>query len=417
MDVSLRAIPISRLAMASLPRFPGVLPLTAAPHRVMFFIGAINVIAAMAWWFAHLAGLSTAVQPRLPPLWLHAFLMQYQVLPAFIFGFLLTVFPRWMGLGEAARWHYLPVGLGLLLGQATTLAAAFTGSTLLLYFGWVYTCAGWLGAMAILAGWLVKAKRPDLHARSAFAALLVGLAGVAAFGVWLHGGSPWWLQKMAAIGSVGVLMPIYATVAHRVFPFFAGNVIPGYAPWRPAWILRVLWALTAVHVLAELAGLSLLRGVADAGLAGLGLVVLSRWWPRGRMPPLLAVLFVGLSWWPLAMTLYACDGVLQGLGLGPGLGRLPLHALAVGCFGTLLVAMVTRVTAGHSGRPLVLGPLGAFAFIGMNLVALIRLAADLMPDPPLWWAISAAGWLVAFLPWVARNLWIYLTPRADGRPG
>ena len=91
--------------MASLPRFPGVLPFTAAPHRVMFFIGAINVIAAMAWWFAHLAGLSTAVQPRLPPLWLHAFLMQYQVLPAFIFGFLLTVFPRWMGLGEATRWH------------------------------------------------------------------------------------------------------------------------------------------------------------------------------------------------------------------------------------------------------------------------------------------------------------------------
>ena len=29
----------------------------------------------------------------------------------------------------------------------------------------------------------------------------------------------------------------------------------------------------------------------------------------------------------------------------------------------------------------------------------------------------AAGWLLAFLPWVLRSLSIYLHPRADGRPG
>ena len=403
--------------MASLLRGSDTLQLTAAPHRVMFFIGTVNVIAAMAWWFAHLSGFSTAVQPRLPPMWLHAFLMQYQVLPAFIFGFLLTVFPRWMALGEAKRWHYLPVGLGLLTGQATMLAAAFTGSSLLLYFGWIYTSAGWLGAMAVLARWLIEAKQPDLHARSAFGALLLGLCGVLAFGIWLHGGSPWWLQKMATNGSVGVLMPIYITVAHRVFPFFASSVIKGYRPWRPVWILHALWALTLLHVFAELIDFPLLRGAADIGLALLGAVVLYRWWPRGKMPPLLMVLFIGLSWWPLAMFLYACDGFIQGLNLGTGLGRVPLHALAVGCFGTLLVAMVTRVTAGHSGRPLVLGPLAAFAFIGMNTVAVIRLAADLAPNPHTWWTISAAGWLIAFLPWVSRNLWIYLTPRVDGRPG
>ena len=27
------------------------------------------------------------------------------------------------------------------------------------------------------------------------------------------------------------------------------------------------------------------------------------------------------------------------------------------------------------------------------------------------------GWLAAFLPWVVRSAWIYLTPRADGKPG
>ena len=32
-------------------------------------------------------------------------------------------------------------------------------------------------------------------------------------------------------------------------------------------------------------------------------------------------------------------------------------------------------------------------------------------------ALAALGWLVAFAPWVARLGWIYLTPRADRRPG
>jgi uncharacterized protein involved in response to NO len=117
------------------------------------------------------------------------------------------------------------------------------------------------------------------------------------------------------------------------------------------------------------------------------------------------------------MGLYAWDALAPVLGFGDALGRLPLHVLAVGCFGTLLVAMVTRVTAGHSGRPLVLGRVGAFAFIGMNIVVAIRIMAHLVPDPLPWWQASAAGWLLVFLPWVLRHLWIYLVPRADGRPG
>lgn len=391
--------------------------LTAAPHRLLFFIGASNVLGAMIWWLAHLMGWSQAALPRLPAVWLHAFLMQYQVLPAFIFGFLLTVFPRWMGLGEASRWHYLPVALGLLLGQVATLGAAFTGSTLLLHAGWLNTAAGWLGAMAVLAGWIRQARVSDVHARSAFAALLVGFSGVFCFGVWLHGGSAHWLQWMAMIGSVGFLMPVYATVAHRVFPFFAGNVVKGYATWRPYWILTALWGLTLLHLGAEVAGMAFVRGLADTGLALLGVVVLWRWWPRGKAPALLSVLFVGLAWWPLAMGLYAWDALAPALGLGEALGRTPLHALAVGCFGTLLVGMVTRVTAGHSGRPLHLGRLGAFAFVGMNIVALLRLAAGFSDQPLAWWQASAAGWVLVFLPWVLRHLWIYLVPRADGRPG
>ena len=103
--------------------------LAVAPHRLMFFIGAGNLLLAMAWWAAWLASLRWPELLRMPqpaafPGWLHAFVMQYQVLPSFFFGFLLTVFPRWMGLPELARWRYVPVGVGMFGGQVAMLFGA-----------------------------------------------------------------------------------------------------------------------------------------------------------------------------------------------------------------------------------------------------------------------------------------------------
>ena len=43
--------------------------------------------------------------------------------------------------------------------------------------------------------------------------------------------------------------------------------------------------------------------------------------------------------------------------------------------------------------------------------------ADVLPDPGVWQALAAVGWLVALSPWAMRIGHIYLTPRRDGRPG
>jgi uncharacterized protein involved in response to NO len=87
-------------------------------------------------------------------------------------------------------------------------------------------------------------------------------------------------------------------------------------------------------------------------------------------------------------------------------------------FGSLLVAMVTRVTMGHSGRPLELGRTALFAFIAMQAVVLVRLAAEIHGWPYLGLVqVAAIGWLLAFAPWVLNSAWIYLRPRVDGRPG
>ena len=105
------------------------------------------------------------------------------------------------------------------------------------------------------------------------------------------------------------------------------------------------------------------------------------------------------------------------LGSPLNLGRGPAHALFIGLFGSLLVAMVTRVTQGHSGRALRMPAVAWFAFVTIQAVAVMRVLAELMPDAAAWQALSALGWLLAFSPWVARIGRIYLAPRRDGRDG
>jgi len=397
--------------------------LAAAPHRLLFFVGAANVLLAMAWWAAwlldarwHMFGLA---QPAVPAGWLHAFVMQYQLLPAFFFGFLLTVYPRWMNLPAPTRWHYVPVGVGLFGGQLLTLLGAL-GAPALLYAGLGLTLVGWTVAFALLLRlvWLDAAR--TWHAVSILAALGLGLFGILLFVVHVAGGDARLAFASIKVGTFGLLLPVYVTVAHRMFPFFAGNVVAGYKPWRPLPWLAAFWCLALVHL-----GLELVHGYAWLWAVDLPLLALCgywlwRNWPRARIapvPPLLRVLFLGFAWLPVALALYVVQSAWFAYDGNFMLGRAPAHALFVGFFGSLLVAMVTRVTQGHSGRPLELGRIPAIAFIALQAVALLRIAAELLPDSLAWQGLAAVGWLLAFAPWVVRSLGIYARPRADGKPG
>lgn len=394
--------------------------LADAPHRLMFAIGAANVLLAMLWWAVWLVDVRWQLfglrQPAVYGGWLHAIVMQYQVLAPFMFGFLLTVFPRWMGQRESTRWHYVPVGVGLFVGQLLTLAGAL-GPPHLLHLGALLTLAGWAAGLFHLLRWLWHDQARTWHALSCGAAMLLGFAGFLAYAAYLHLADARLAFAAIKIGSFGLLLPVYFTVAHRMFPFFAGNVVPGYRPWRAMWVLAAFWPLALAHLALELVHAYAWLWLPDVLLLGLSGTWLFRNWPRGGGPLLARVLFWGYAWLPVAMLLYIVQSVLYLAGGDYVLGRAPAHAMFIGFFGSLLVAMVTRVTQGHSGRPLVFGGVAVFAFVVIQLVTVTRVAAELVPDQMAWQAAAAIGWVLAFVPWVLRSLGIYLSPRADGRPG
>ncbi|MBM5812907.1 MAG: NnrS family protein [Gammaproteobacteria bacterium] len=408
--------------MHGTPRVPLLTPalLVVAPHRLLFFTGAVNVLLAMLWWALWLSSTRwqwpALPQPPIPAGWAHSFVMTYQLLTPFMFGFLLTVFPRWMNQPALSIWQYGPVGAGLFCGQLLTLAGLL-GFAPLLHAGVVVTILGWVAGIVALAGVLWRDGGRTWHAVSVLAALGMGLAGLVLFAGYLHDAGPRWLFASVRIGVIGLLLPVFFTVCHRMVPFFAGSALRGYALYLPMAALAICWPLLLAHLALELVHGYAWLWLADLPLAALAGLLAWRWWPRQRMPGLLAVLFIGFAWLPVALLLFAAQSLWLAATGEFVLGRAPVHALTIGFCASLLVAMVTRVTQGHSGRPLQMPAVAWIAFVALQLVAVLRIGSELLADPVAWQAGAAVLWLVALAPWASRLLWIYLTPRLDGNPG
>lgn len=403
-------------SFADLPKL-----LAAAPHRMMFFAGASAVMISMLWWTCFLAGnyfgLAHLPTPPVPAGWAHAVLTQYGMLPMFMFGFLLTVFPRWMSQPPLMRRHYVPVFVGVFGGYLLS-HLGLLGSRSLLLAGLCLMLLGWCAGLFALAGVLARSGYRDIHGISCFIALLLGACGLAVF-VAFALGAPWQLAVAAIkLGSFAVLLPVYFTVCHRMIPFFSSIIAHDYKVVRPNWSLPVLWSLLVAHLALELSHQYQWLWLADAPLAMLFAWHWLAWQPwKALRPGLLLVLHWAASWLPIAFALFASQSLRLLLSDEYSLGRAPIHALTIGFFGSMLVAMVTRVTQGHSGRPLTMGVVPWICFVLLQLVAGVRIYAELSSQSAQWLLIAAAGWVLAFLPWVLRSTWIYLTPRLDGKPG
>lgn len=402
---------------------PQTLPqlITAAPHRLLFLGGVTALLLSMSWWAVWLGALRFGwwlmPMPSIPAGWAHAIGMQYMAVPLFMFGFLLTVFPRWMNLPALSFRAYLPVSGSLFVGYLG-FHAGLLGVPMMVDASLILVTAGWGIALVILLRllWLDGAR--TYHANACWFALGMGLLGLLLVLGYRASGDARMLFGAIKIGTFGLLLPIVLSVGHRMVPFFSNLVISNYRPFRPGWLLAVLLALSYAHMLLELVHGQRWLWLVDLPMALLGAWLSWRWGLfQSAQNRLLLVLHLSLVWLPVSFALYALQSLIYFLDGGFVMGRAPVHALTIGLFGSILVAMVTRVTQGHSGRPLEMGALPWLSFLLLQLVATIRVLGELGSDPLLWQSIAALAWVIALLPWALRSAWIYLTPRIDGKSG
>lgn len=399
---------------------------TAAPHRVMFFGGAVQAIAAMMWWLIELVTrYGVAGQPfawSIAPGAAHAYLMIYGLFPFFMFGFLMTTYPRWMNGKEIPAQRYVPAFILLMLGTMGFYVGLLI-SHHILSIAIFSTLLGWGVALYALLRVLLDTPPSDKrHPKIIFAALSMGWCGLLAFLIWLLSDNPSWLRYSIQVGLWLFLLPVFASVTHRMVPFFTSSALPHLQVARPVWPWWVILTFSVTHGLLQFADAPAWLWLCDIPLAVAAFYLTYAWRSRHTLHiPLVGVLHIGFAWLCIAMLLFGVQSFMLLFNRGSALiwGLAPLHALTIGCFATILIGMATRVTLGHSGLPMKADRPIKLMFARMQLVALLRVLADMLPMQGRYWLYLAAAiiWLACFSPWLLRFLPIYWRARADGRPG
>lgn len=397
----------------------------AAPHRVMFFGGALQTLAVMLWWIVELVTrygiVGHSISWTIAPNAAHAYLMIYGLFSFFMFGFLMTVFPRWMNGREVPAKYYVPAFILLMAGAITFYIGLLSNNTVLA-IATTCTLAGWGTVLYALLRVLLDTQHPDKqHPAVIFTALSLGWCSLASYLVWLSSDDASYLHFAIQGGLWLFLLPVFASVGHRMIPFFTSSALSQKIGKPPSWPWWIIIAASVAHGLLQFTYAAAWLWLCDAPLA-VAVFYLSYSWGfrRSLSVPLLAVLHIGFAWMGAAMLLFAIQSFVAFTSHGATFiwGFAPLHALTIGCFATLLIGMGTRVTLGHSGLPMKADRPIKLMFAGMQIATLLRVLADMLPMQPYWLYVAAAAvWLACFSPWVFRYLPVYWRPRADGQTG
>jgi len=202
-----------------------------------------------------------------------------------------------------------------------------------------------------------------------------------------------------------------------VIPFFPQRGL-GRADAVKPWLWLDVALLVGTGLIAALyaAGVALvphvLLGLLFIAIAAGHLLRLARWYDAGIWRvPLLWSLHLAMLWLVIA----AAGLALWNFGLLAN-SSAALHALSVGSMSGLILAMIARVTLGHTGRPLQLpsGIVAAFVLFNVGAAARVFIASE-WPVPGLW--LAASCWAIAFALYAWRYAPMLVSARVDGHPG
>lgn len=369
--------------------------------RPFFLFASAWAAIAVPLWIAAYAGLLPA--EHFTRDW-HAHEMVFGYLSGVIAGFLLTAVPNWTG--------RLPV-TGASLASLFSLWAA----------GRIAMLAPSPGAIAavidgaflfVLAAVIAREVIAGKNVRNLPVCVLVTILGIAN-ALW-HAGAMGELTLLAERIALGVVAMLVALIGGRIVPSFTRNwmarqrITPEPAP-NGRYDTAAL-ALTGVALAAWIATpQSALAGAALAFAGVLNVVRVLRW--RGWTTvaePLVLVLHAGYAWLALALIL------LGSAQLAPPYvpNAAGLHALTAGAFGVMTLAVMTRASLGHTGRPLTASLSISTIYLLANLGAAVRVLSPFFPSAyvPLL-ALSAALWSGAFVLFVI----VYAPLLTRPRPG
>ena len=385
--------------------------------RPFFLAAGVYAVLALAAWLAwisiHAIGATPAYMSVAEPLYLwHAHEMIYGFAAAAAGGFLLTAVPSWTGAkhsrGRALALMFLLWCLGRIAMWGTAVFPPMLVTLLDLTF---------LPVLGVAAARQL-AVQPALR-NVVFLSLIGALIGgnlLYHFGRMdvVQSGMPQGVQFGLATFVIMIMV-----IGGRVIPGFTTNALRrdgiederllpvSRAPVNLASLVLSIAALTGfvfnlteglVGVLAITAALA--NAVRLAGWRGIATL----------RSPILWVLHLGYAWIVVGFVLLASALLTDWISEAAA-----LHAFGTGAVGTMILAIMTRASLGHTGRALVASPLTIAAYVLVSVAALLRcFGAAAFPQYYNEIMLGAGGaWIGAYLSFAIVFAPILTRPRAE----
>jgi uncharacterized protein involved in response to NO len=394
---------LRRARMAAAP------PILRGGFRPFFLGGAVWAVVALALWLVVLAG-GVTIPSAFDALAWHRHEMLFGFVGAVIAGFLLTAIPNWTGRLPIAGVPLASLFVLWLAGRLGMLFSAEIGPAIAA----VMDVGFYLVLAAVAAREVFEANNRNVPIVGLV--LLFGVANgldhVVAIGSFVDPAVPW---KLA----VGLVTLMISLIGGRIVPSFTRNwlakqnVTQGL-PGQPNRFDLLAIGLTALGLLAWVAAPSgWLPGALLALAAVFQAIRMARWkgWKAVR-DPLVLILHIGYAWVPVGLALLAASQLVASLPQSAA-----VHALTAGAMGTMILAVMTRASLGHTGRELRAGPMTTIIYLLVTVGAVLRVAAPLGPVD-YWLGLELAGlcWLGSFVLFIVIYGPILCAPRVgEGR--
>jgi uncharacterized protein involved in response to NO len=219
---------------------------------------------------------------------------------------------------------------------------------------------------------------------------------------------------------VNLVLLLVTVIGGRIVPAFTSSALKQQGRdsrlrTSPVVSAAAVSAMVSVLIIDLLLPQSHLAGLVALVAAVAQAARLSQWQSfRTLRLPIVWILHVAYAWLPVGLALKA-------LALLTGWGTLLswMHALTIGAAATMILAVMTRASLGHTGRALIVNPTIVLAYLLLTAATVVRV---LGPGTSLLSyvqviTLAAVLWTVAF----ALFLFVYgpilVSPRADGKPG
>ncbi|WP_426369954.1 NnrS family protein [Pseudocolwellia sp. HL-MZ7] len=381
------------------------------PFRSYFLLAPAFAIICLTLWLAFLNGVFSFNTTGLTPVVWHLHEMIFGFSATIAVAFILTASQTWTG---SRSLHGKALALLILVWLAVRIALIINTEYSVLT-ALVLQAIWWIAVIYIYTKQVISAqnKRNYLFIAILF---LMALMNTLVLVTDISGNTHIALHLSRSMILIFVLL--MSLIGGRVIPFFTVRGANTEAITTPNWLnisLIIVSLLSiVVFILSGFFDLPIMPAIFMITASILHFIRLLHWRTLNTLSvPLLwslhtSYLFISLGLFMLGLSYYNI-----GISFSDA-----LHLLTIGAMSLMILAMMSRVSLGHTNRALKVKNIISLSFIIMLIAALIRSFAPYLPkelfqalhlNPTLFsWSLSAALWIVAMLIFL-KTYWPILT--------